>query len=113
MDIKHFLRFVGETPYKGVEATKQEMCAYITAHQASQIGKPITLIYNAKLGTGILGAEIFVPIDKPIPSSKKFKYTQNPAIKGCIMSKYKGHYLPPQAEDEELKQEALAKIAEM
>jgi hypothetical protein len=111
--IKNALRFAGKASYKNVDSIKKEMRDYIISHQAEEVGRCITLIHSAKPGIGILDAEILVPINKPIPSSKKFKYISNPTIKGCIMSKYRGHYLPSQAEDEELKQEALGLIADL
>jgi hypothetical protein len=113
LQIKGILRFAGKTPYKGVDTIKQEMREYIKTHKAEETGNYVTLIHNAKPGTGVLDVEIFVPVSGPIPSAKRFKYVAEPTIKGCIMSKYRGHYLPAQDEDEELKQEALAKIAQM
>ncbi|MDR2166239.1 MAG: hypothetical protein LBE35_00135 [Clostridiales bacterium] len=112
-NVKSVLRFTGRVNYKAVDEIKEEMREYIKLHGAQETGRFCTFVYKALVAMGTLNIEIFVPIDKKIPSSRRFKFMEELQIQGCIMSKYQGFFMPPDSEYTKLKFEALDMLWQM
>ena len=98
---------------KDVEGIKKEMEQYIKSHSAEKTGSFTVLVNGANVGEGDLSIDIFVPINKAISSSRKFKYMEQMKMDGCIMSKYQGFFLPPDINYINMKKEGMERVAEI
>ena len=110
--IPHALRWSGKIKYQQMDDLKQEMKDYINAHEAQETGQFIVFVRESKVGMGRITAEVILPIDREVPartarSARRFQCVEDYLMKGCIMSKYQGFFLPPQSEYHELIIEAM------
>jgi len=96
--------------YSDVECIKEEMQEYMKSCGAQLVGKISTFVSSANLEQGKLAVEIVMPIDRPAPSYRHFKFVKKAKLTGCIMSKYQGFFLTPEAVYENLCEEAIRAI---
>ena len=62
--------------------------AHIKANCAERTGDIITAPHVLYLETGIWEMDVYVPIDRPIPSTENFEYMPIFQITNCIMTKH-------------------------
>ena len=98
--------------YSDIECIKEEMQEYVKSCGVQLVGKISTFVDSAVLENGKLGVEIIMPIDRPVPSYRYFKFVEKAKLAGCIMSKYQGFFLRPEAVYESLCEEAMQAISD-
>ena len=90
------LRFRGVIANSEMGSVVEKLTSYIESNGARKLGELITVTHVLYLETKISDIEIFIPIDKSIPSNQDFTYMPTFELVSCVMTKHKGHpYLLP------------------
>ena len=85
------MRFRGIVANSELGSVIEGLTNYIESNGARKLGKLITATHVLYLETKISDIEIFVPIDRAIPSTQDFTYIPTFELANCVMTKHKGH----------------------
>jgi len=90
------MRFRGTLSNSGWSRAIEVLNDYIHSQGASKTGDIVTAIHVLHLDTKTFEAELFVPIDRIIPSTKDFIYMPVLKLANCISTKHMGnsHLIP-------------------
>jgi len=89
LDIKKLISFKKVSTASALQSHIEALLAYIDACGAKKIGGMISATY-AHEGDA-LSVEIYMPIDKEIPSTDEFIYKPQLILVNCIRGKHKGN----------------------
>lgn len=94
----HVIRFRQRLTKPQLQTLMQKLDAYIEQQNAKKTDDVITAIHTMYLDDGTSDIEMFVAINKAIPSTKSFTYMPKFELTNCIMFSYKGYsHLVPEA----------------
>ena len=85
------IRFRGIVTNPEIKAIMERLDDYINSNGARQTGELITTTRIIYLESRTSDIEIFVPIDRVIPSTSEFEYRPLFSLNDCIMTRHKGN----------------------
>jgi len=80
-----------EVTYYELKLVLDKLEAYISNCGAKKVANIITVTHVLYLDTKVFDVEVFVPIDKAIPSTNEFIYMPKFSLENCVMTNYNGH----------------------
>jgi len=85
------VRFMGTVPNSELGDVIERMTSHIESNGARRLGKLITITHVLYLETKVSDMEIFMPIDRVIPTTQDFTFMPKFELVNCMMTKHKGH----------------------
>jgi len=90
------VRFRGNVAERDLQTVMEKLEDYIESEGAKLTGDIITAIHVLYLNARVTDIEIFVAVDKAIPSIKEFTYIHNMELVNCLKVEHRGSpYLIP------------------
>ena len=94
--VNNVMKFRGTVPNSELRAVVDRLSDHVELNGAIKMGDVIMATHVLYLEDKISDTEIFMPIDKAIPSTKEFTYMQTFNLTDCLMAKHRDHpYLLP------------------
>ena len=86
----NLVRFRGRVETSELRNVLNELNRHVESEGAKRIGSIITAVHSLHLETKVSDIEIFLPIDKKIPSTDEHKYMDKFELHNCITAHFKG-----------------------
>jgi len=75
---------------------------YVDASGAKKAGSPISVTYSVDAGTKMMDVELYLPIDKEVPSNGDYTFKPELCLHNCVKITHKGHPMRLQSCTDEL-----------
>jgi len=89
LEITNLISFRKQSAPMELQGYMERLLAYIAAQGAEKIGGGMSATYAMEADT--IDMEVYIPINKEIPSTNEFTYKPRLYLENCIMAKHKGH----------------------
>jgi len=86
----NIMKFRAKTTRRGLDEIVERLEAHIDSNGAKRTGELIVAVHVLYLESGIMDVEVFVPMDRPVSSTKEFEFQSTLSLNGCVATVYGG-----------------------